>query len=320
MGQFTFSASAPRWAWSDGMFALHGMAPGDVVPTHALFLSHVHPEDRARVEQLLHACLADGQPVGCAYRLVNLAGYTRDVMIALSPTISGDQTGGVSGFVIDDTERQQRAVSDKVDDELQRALQSHAVIDQAKGILIGVYGVDSDTAFQLLRWASQHGNLRLRALAENLITAFQSAGGLGSEVRAATDDTFMALLEGKEMPPQHPHLEPLQLTFERRAQVPTLQVIGRVDVMCMSIFNDAVNKLMAAGRDHDEVVVDLRGACLGKTAVFVLEAARRRSASAGLTIRLLLADRSGFAADHDWTPAQSARRNRRATAGIGTAP
>jgi len=89
VGQFSYSSSAPRWAWSDGMFALHGMTPGDVVPTRALFLSHVHPEDRARVELLLHACVVDGQPMVCDYRLVDLAGQTRSVTLTLAPTSRG---------------------------------------------------------------------------------------------------------------------------------------------------------------------------------------------------------------------------------------
>ncbi len=62
IGAFGFSSASTRWTWSDAMFTLHGMAPGDVVPTRALFLSHVHPDDRERVGDVLDACTRDTEP------------------------------------------------------------------------------------------------------------------------------------------------------------------------------------------------------------------------------------------------------------------
>src|SRR5829696_7891539 len=58
--------------------------------------------------------------------------------------------------------------------QLQEALTSRAVIDQAKGILMGRHGVGAEEAFTLLRTASQRENRKLRDLAEELVE--QTAG------------------------------------------------------------------------------------------------------------------------------------------------
>jgi ANTAR domain len=48
------------------------------------------------------------------------------------------------------------------------------VIDQAKGMLILLYGVDDQTAFDMLRRHSQNTNIKLRALAEQLVSDYRA--------------------------------------------------------------------------------------------------------------------------------------------------
>ena len=52
---------------------------------------------------------------------------------------------------------------------LQRALDSRAVIDQAKGILMERHKVTADQAFQLLAQASMAANTKVRTIAEQLV-------------------------------------------------------------------------------------------------------------------------------------------------------
>ena len=52
---------------------------------------------------------------------------------------------------------------------LQRALESRAVIDQAKGILMERHKVTADQAFQLLAQASMAANTKVRTIAEQLV-------------------------------------------------------------------------------------------------------------------------------------------------------
>ena len=52
--------------------------------------------------------------------------------------------------------------------------QNTAVIDQAKDMLIVLYGVDDQTAFDTLRRHSQNTNVKLRALAEQLVANYRA--------------------------------------------------------------------------------------------------------------------------------------------------
>jgi GAF domain-containing protein len=54
-------------------------------------------------------------------------------------------------------------------DNLQTALESRAVIDQAKGVLIERYKLTPDQAFQLLARTSMHTNRKLRDIADHLV-------------------------------------------------------------------------------------------------------------------------------------------------------
>ena len=60
---------------------------------------------------------------------------------------------------------------------LRRRLLTQPVIEQAKGLLAGSYGIDTDTAFAVLvRW-SQHTNTKLHLLAAGLVAAASNSGG-----------------------------------------------------------------------------------------------------------------------------------------------
>jgi GAF domain-containing protein len=54
-------------------------------------------------------------------------------------------------------------------DNLQLALESRALIDQAKGILMERHKLSADQAFQVLAQASMHSNRKLRDIADHLV-------------------------------------------------------------------------------------------------------------------------------------------------------
>jgi GAF domain-containing protein len=60
---------------------------------------------------------------------------------------------------------------------LQRALESRAVIDQAKGILMERHRVSADAAFDLLAAQSQSTNRKLRDIAGELVDEMQRGTG-----------------------------------------------------------------------------------------------------------------------------------------------
>ena len=62
-----------------------------------------------------------------------------------------------------------------------------AVIDQAKGMLILLYGVDDQTAFDTLRRHSQNTNIKLRALAEQLVSNYRALSNGDGNPRSLGD-------------------------------------------------------------------------------------------------------------------------------------
>ena len=60
-------------------------------------------------------------------------------------------------------------------DQLRAALTSRSVIDQAIGIIMGQNQCDDDAAFAILRAASQNRNVKLRAVAAEIVTAVGKA-------------------------------------------------------------------------------------------------------------------------------------------------
>lgn len=56
-----------------------------------------------------------------------------------------------------------------VAESIQRALEHRAPIEQAKGMLMAIHGIDADEAFDLLRKQSQEMNVRLRTVAANFV-------------------------------------------------------------------------------------------------------------------------------------------------------
>ena len=57
----------------------------------------------------------------------------------------------------------------EVAESLQRALETRAPIEQAKGMLMAIHGIDADQAFDLLRKQSQTTNTRLHTVASDLV-------------------------------------------------------------------------------------------------------------------------------------------------------
>ncbi|XVX20534.1 GAF and ANTAR domain-containing protein [Actinomycetota bacterium] len=55
--------------------------------------------------------------------------------------------------------------------QMEEAMASRAVIEQAKGVLIGIHGIDESRAFDVLRTTSQHRNVKVRDLARQIVDA-----------------------------------------------------------------------------------------------------------------------------------------------------
>jgi hypothetical protein len=176
-GWFRVDALDRSW-WSDGMYAVHGLAPGEVVPTVALLLAHQHPEERTRVAALLDRVATDGVPLACASRLVDFDGRTHDVVLSAEPDGAADAEGRrpVRGTLVLLDGLVGELARRRADVQLEQALASRSVIDQAKGVLAVAGGYDEDDAFDALRAVSQRRNVRVRVVADELVRGARAVG------------------------------------------------------------------------------------------------------------------------------------------------
>ncbi|WP_308406576.1 ANTAR domain-containing protein [Streptomyces sp. AC555_RSS877] len=68
-------------------------------------------------------------------------------------------------------------------DQLKEAVASHAVVDQAIGMVVALGRVTPDQGWEVLKDVSQHTNIKLRNVAE-LILLWGRAGTMPPEIRA----------------------------------------------------------------------------------------------------------------------------------------
>lgn len=169
-GHFTCLVAADRWTWSDGMYALHGYAPGEVPATAEVLLRHKHPDDRARVVEQLETVFRDGLPFSCYHRVIDRHERVRSVL-AVGRGVLGDtgQVESIEGFYVDLTDVRRNETQADVELALTRIAEHRAVIEQAKGLLIYVTGCDADTAFDLLRRRSMTTNVKLHEVAHQIV-------------------------------------------------------------------------------------------------------------------------------------------------------
>lgn len=282
VGRFRFGTATDRWWWSDHMFLIHGMQPGDVVPTRELLLTHAQRGDRAVVAETLDRCADEPDPRSCAYALADLSGTAHRVVLA----VAGDGGGDVAGYLVDVTAAHDSFLAEHVNAELTLALESHAAIDQAKGILMVTYGVGADEAFAILKQSSQRHNIRLRALAAEVVQT--AMGGLEATTRELLDETLCSPA-GQDPPADATRRRArLDVRVDHHGDGPVLRVTGTVDLSNRDELADAITLAMLGAADAGRVTVDLRELSrIGPAVVDVITAALRRSAAHGITLTVV---------------------------------
>ncbi|MBJ7337786.1 PAS and ANTAR domain-containing protein [Mycolicibacterium sp.] len=176
-GWFRFYFDDERWEWSDEVALIHGYEPRAVTPTTALVMSHKHPDDRAMMSAHLEYVRRERKPVSTRHRIINVLGETREVVVAGQEIVEGGgEVVGTTGFYIDVTPTlnavRESATQQAVTEAVATVVESRTQIDQLKGMLMLIYGIDADAAFSLLKWRSQSTNVKLRLLARQLVEDF----------------------------------------------------------------------------------------------------------------------------------------------------
>nr|BFF19657.1 PAS and ANTAR domain-containing protein [Promicromonospora thailandica] len=169
---------------------MHGFEPGQIVPTTPLMLSHKHPEDRARVDGVLRLAAETGRPFSSVHRIRDAYGRTRTLAVTgqgRRDPVTG-QVVELFGYFIDVTESHKEAAAREATASIQASAEKRAVIEQAKGVLMVVYGVGETAAFELLREASNLANVAVRDIAQTLVHLFSGPGVTVFPTREAIDE------------------------------------------------------------------------------------------------------------------------------------
>ncbi len=192
VGWFRFYFDDDRWEWSPQVEKMHGYLPGSVTPTTEMVLAHKHPDDYRQIAHTLELIRQTRQAFSSRHRIIDVEGRVHHVVV-VGDFLRGDNENviGTHGFYIDVTPSE-RARQDQVTAAVTRIADSRSAIDQTKGMLMLVYGIDEPTAFELLKWRSQEANVKLRALAEQVATDFRELSrGERFPPRSAYDNALL---------------------------------------------------------------------------------------------------------------------------------
>jgi len=197
VGWFRFYFEDQRWEWSEQVQRMHGYEPGTVTPTTELVLAHKHPEDRHEVAKTIDEILVARRAFSTRHRILDTRGVVHQVVVVGDLlTDRQDVAIGTHGYYVDITPSSDRAREDLISARVAEITEHRAVIEQAKGMLMLIYGLDDDAAFDLLRWRSQSSNVKLRRLAEKIVEDFRTVRDDGITSRSAFDHALLTVDEG----------------------------------------------------------------------------------------------------------------------------
>lgn len=152
---------------------MHGYEPGTVEPTTELVLSHKHPDDYGQVAGTLEEIRRTSSAFSNRHRIIDTAGNEHHVVVVGDRLYDAEGVViGTHGFYVDVTPSIEQVQQERVSEVVSEIAEARSAIEQAKGMLMLVYRITADNAFDLLRWRSQETNVKLRALAEQIAADF----------------------------------------------------------------------------------------------------------------------------------------------------
>ena len=173
-------------------------------------LSHKHPDDYPHIAATLDDIRRTHKPFSTRHRIITVQGDVRDVVV-LGERFH-DNMGeviGTQGFYLDVTPSNKQR-QESITEALAEIADHRAVIEQAKGVLMCVYGIGPDAAFDILKWRSQDANVKVRALAEQLVADVLKRDEGSPALRPMFDKLLLTAHERvKPAVPTRTHMRPL---------------------------------------------------------------------------------------------------------------
>lgn len=193
VGWFRFYFTDQRWEWSEQVERMHGYQPGTVTPTTELVLSHKHPEDRAQVAATISEMIDHRQAFSTRHRIIDTHGAVHHIVV-VGDHLSDDNGDliGTHGFYIDLTPKHGQSDQELITARVTEISEQRSAIDQVKGMLMLIYSITADAAFDLLKWLSQTNNIKLRVLAQQIADDFSTLGATTMTPRARFDQLLLS--------------------------------------------------------------------------------------------------------------------------------
>jgi len=114
----------------------------------------------------------------------------REAPFGAEEIVFAERFAGFAAFAVSNADHVDSA--EELARQMQEAMRSRAVIEQAKGIVMGRYGLTADEAFRRLAKESQDTNTRLRDLARRIVVRTSAS----ADVRVAKESSPADLLFG----------------------------------------------------------------------------------------------------------------------------
>ena len=91
IGSWEWDIPANEVWWSDELYRIYGLRPRSIEPDYEDFLSRVHPDDRASVDERNRRAFADHRPFADVKRVVRADG--REILMRTQGTVICDEAG-----------------------------------------------------------------------------------------------------------------------------------------------------------------------------------------------------------------------------------
>ncbi len=213
VGRYRVDLASGDWWWSDEIYTMHGWQRHEVEPGLDALRSRKHPDDRARVLRVAGEALRAGRPFACAHRIMDKNGRSRSVVVTgQGYRRAPGESPEVAGYVVDVTPFQREVLNRRSTGIVNEAFVSQAVIEQAKGVIMAVRGVDEGTAEQVLRDVARTVEAPLRSAAAQMMAALRA-----EEKTAVTHAALTRALDAVQ-PIGRPRGHDALLTRRRRSE------------------------------------------------------------------------------------------------------
>jgi ANTAR domain-containing protein len=184
-GAYRYDACDDRWTLADTTRDILGLGQDATVDVSTLLGLLVHDE-REQASRCVFDAIERRVPFSSLHHVARPDG-PREVLVVGETTYDADRLAAVHGHVVDIGALGSDVANDRIDRAVAEVVANRATIEQAKGVLSLTYGIDGDGAIALLRWWSNHRNVKVTVLADRLVSAVRTGALSRPQLRAAVD-------------------------------------------------------------------------------------------------------------------------------------